>query len=113
MTTLVLLGLAACAAAMDFDADPELLYAEDVGSMRTFAGFNSTTALVALGAIAIIGLVVAGGLYLLGGANLGRTDPLPDPNYNVYNEYYGQQYQNAEQAYPYAQQQQQQSSYYR
>lgn len=109
VVVLLCLCLLGSGLAFDFGHEDNLdlvSMAQDDFSMRTFNGFNSTSLLLGLGVVAVLVLVVGVGLYLVGSNNIGRTEPLPDPNYN----YYDSQYQNAEQAYPYVHQQQ---AYYR
>ena len=93
----MLLGLA--------QADNELqegFTEEDFEIARTFSGFNSTSLLVALAVGAVIVLLVGVGLYLYDVyADTSRTEQLPNPDYA---NYYQDQYQNAEYAYPAAQQ---------
>ena len=89
----------------DPEFDNELVSTFDaVDGARTFS-FNSTYLLIAVAIGAVIVLAIGVGLYLydLSFSNTGRTEPIP--NNADYDYYYQQQYQNAQYAYPAAQQQ--------
>ncbi len=92
----------------DFDyADTDLLESATLeGDMRTFT-FNSTYLLVAVAVGAVLILAIGAGLYFYDSFvdTTGRKDQ-PVPSQYDYEQYYQQQYQNAEYAYPAAAQQQ-------
>ena len=81
---------------LDNELVSEFDYALD--GARTFS-FNSTYLLVAVAVGAVLVLAVGVGLYFYDlYVDTGRTEPIPE-SYD-YAQYYQQQYQNAEQAYP-------------
>ncbi len=106
--SLALVALLAASASADNEL-VEGMTAEDFEMARTFNGFNSTFLLAAIAVGAVLVLLVGVGLYLYDVySDNSKTDPYPNPDYTAY---YADQYQNAEYAYPAAQQSYQRRRY--
>lgn len=98
---LVLLLLISCFSLAQSSAQTSELLFEDVPEFqyaRTLADFNATTVLYGIAVGAVLVLFVGVGLYFYDYyGNTSRTEPIPDRDYA---QYYQQQNQNSERAYP-------------